>query len=263
MNTEGSATVVMPRLRAPIVLVHGICGFSQLRLGRFVLLSYFRGIPGALKTAGNRVVIPWTSYAGPVALRAAQLRAFLDRELPGEAFHLIGHSMGGLDARYMISRLGMARRVLSLTTLGTPHRGTPLADWGQRRLRRWVLPVFDFLGLSVEGFQDLTTESCRQFNATVPNAVGVRYFSVAGDFHVGQVAPRWSPTSLLIERSEGTNDGLVSVRSAQWGEDCQVWEGHHFSLANWGNRVPGSGHHFPDRVPLYAGLLGRLADLGM
>ncbi len=252
----------MPNLRAPIALVHGICGFSRLRLGRCVLLSYFRGIPAALEAAGNRVVIPWTSYSGPVTLRAAQLRTFLDRAVPGEPLHLICHSMGGLDARYLISRLGMAGRVLSLTTLGTPHRGTPFADWGQHRLRRWVPPVFDFLGLSAEGFRDLTTESCRQFNAAVPDVAGVRYFSVAGDFHVGHVAPRWSPTSRLIERTEGPNDGLVSVCSARWGEDCQVWDGHHFSLANWANRVPGSGHHFPDRVPFYAGLVSRLADEG-
>jgi len=39
--------------------------------------------------------------------------------------------MGGLDSRHAISlRLGLAERVLTLTTLGTPHRGTAFADWG-------------------------------------------------------------------------------------------------------------------------------------
>ena len=41
--------------------------------------------------------------------------------------HLIAHSMGGLDARHMIVREGMAERVASLTTVGTPHNGTPVA----------------------------------------------------------------------------------------------------------------------------------------
>ena len=35
--------------------------------------------------------------------------------------------MGGLDARYAISRRGLAERVACLT-VETPHRGTPLAD---------------------------------------------------------------------------------------------------------------------------------------
>lgn len=43
--------------------------------------------------------------------------------------NIIAHSMGGLDARYYaISWLGLAERVASLTTIGIPHLGTPLAD---------------------------------------------------------------------------------------------------------------------------------------
>ena len=42
---------------------------------------------------------------------------------------IIAHSMGGLDARYMISRLGMDDRVTALVTITTPHRGSPYADW--------------------------------------------------------------------------------------------------------------------------------------
>jgi hypothetical protein len=36
--------------------------------------------------------------------------------------------MGGLDARYLISKLGYGTKVASLTTISTPHRGSPLAD---------------------------------------------------------------------------------------------------------------------------------------
>ena len=74
--------------------------------------------------------VPWLSPTGGVADRAQQLKDFIDRVSPAEPVHLFAHSMGGLDARYMISCLGMAQRVLTLTTLGTPHRGTAFADWG-------------------------------------------------------------------------------------------------------------------------------------
>ncbi|MFE7838611.1 lipase family alpha/beta hydrolase [Streptomyces sp. NPDC057474] len=44
---------------------------------------------------------------------------------------VVGHSLGGLIARYYVQRLGGDHRVRTLVTLGTPHGGTrvaPLAD---------------------------------------------------------------------------------------------------------------------------------------
>ena len=35
--------------------------------------------------------------------------------------HVVGHSLGGLVARYLVQRLGGDARVESLVTLGTPH----------------------------------------------------------------------------------------------------------------------------------------------
>lgn len=47
-----------------------------------------------------------------------------------EAFHVIGHSKGGLVARRWVQHFGGLRRVKSVTTLGTPHHGTPTAAVG-------------------------------------------------------------------------------------------------------------------------------------
>src|SRR5215207_6107385 len=129
-----------PRLRSPIILVHGLFGFDQVWLGPWMALDYFHAVPGALREAGNEVVQARLSPTAGTAQRAAELQALIEKLSPREPVHLIAHSMGGLDARYMISRLGMADRVLSLTTLGTPHRGSPLADWGMRRVAPLVGP---------------------------------------------------------------------------------------------------------------------------
>ncbi|MGW7096875.1 lipase family alpha/beta hydrolase [Streptomyces sp. NPDC054874] len=40
---------------------------------------------------------------------------------------VVGHSLGGLIARYYVQRLGGDRRVRTLVTLGTPHGGTAVA----------------------------------------------------------------------------------------------------------------------------------------
>src|SRR5947207_15261844 len=110
------------RVRNPIVLVHGLCGYDTLRVGGFTVANYWPGIVDALRKAGNRVHTARLSPTAGIADRAAQLRDFVRCASPDEPVHLIAHSMGGLDSRYMISRLGMGDRVLSLTTVGTPHR---------------------------------------------------------------------------------------------------------------------------------------------
>ncbi|HEY5822213.1 MAG TPA: alpha/beta fold hydrolase [Propionibacteriaceae bacterium] len=44
-----------------------------------------------------------------------------------EQIHVIGHSLGGLIARYYVQRLGGDAFVHTLVTLGSPHHGTTLA----------------------------------------------------------------------------------------------------------------------------------------
>src|SRR5258708_21808822 len=159
--------MAVPVLKAPIVLVHGLLGFDKLAMGAWTLTHYFRGIPELLRAAGNRVLVARLNPIGGTAERAAQLKALLDAESPREPVHLIAHSMGGLDSRYMISRLGMAPRVLSLTTLGTPHRGSSFADWGVRRLGHLVRPILHWLCMPTQAVIDLTTAKCTRFNAEV------------------------------------------------------------------------------------------------
>jgi len=250
--------MAVPKLRAPIVLAHGLFGFNHVRLGGYTLACYFPGIPELLTTAGNRVLVPAVSPTKGVADRAAQLKAFIDQHAPGESVHVFAHSMGGLDARYMISRLGMADRVLTLTTLGTPHRGSSFADWGVSRFERVIKPLLDLFDFPCQAFYDLTTQKCQEFNDQVPDAPNVRYFSVAGRHPSGNWKSRFRLLHEFVRHTEGPNDGIVSVSSAKYGESCDEWEGDHMSLVNW----PDPTGPAPDRGPDYARLVGRLADEG-
>ena len=58
----------------------------------------------------------------------------MDRQLQirarGRGVNFLAHSMGGLDCRHLISRIKPTDYVpLSLTTVSTPHRGSPFMDW--------------------------------------------------------------------------------------------------------------------------------------
>jgi triacylglycerol lipase len=249
-------------LTAPIVMVHGLLGFDRVGVGNWVLADYFRGIPGVLRAAGNRVLVARLSPIGGVAERAAQLKEQIDKEYPNEPVHLVSHSMGGLDSRYMITHLDMADRVLTLTTLGTPHRGSAVASWAIRRFAPLVEPLFDYFRVAHQAFHDLTVERCKTFNDNTPDKPGVRYFSVAGRLNPDWLHAHWGVPSSILDRMEGENDGIVSMESARYGESLEVWDGDHMSLVNWPQVVDAVSGTGTDRTSNYATIVSRLADVG-
>lgn len=252
-----------PCLRDPIVLVHGLCGFDRILAMRRPLAEYFPGIAAHLRASGNRVLSACVSPTGGVARRAADLKRFLDREVASGKFHLIGHSLGGLDARYLASRMGMENRVASITTVGTPHRGTAFADWGMKRFSRLFIPLLRRIGVPYQAFYDLMTDNCRRFNEDVPDVPGVRYFAIVGRCEKPWVAPAWRLPHAIVQRLEGPNDGIVSVASAAWGEHTEEWNGDHLNLVNWPNRLARKRGLWTDRGELYSRHIARLAQAGI
>ena len=233
---------------APIVLVHGILGFNQLTLAGARLAEYFRLVPEALRNHGHAVPEPpRLNPAGSVAERAQDLKNYLQGhgEVADRKVHLIAHSMGGLDSRFMISNLGMADRVLSLTTIGTPHHGSPIADIVVKGTNPVLNQFMEHLGVDIKGVLDLTSDACRKFNDEVPDAPGVRYFSIGGQFEPHRVlgVPQGllALTHELVAKTEKNNDGLVSVASATLGRfgwvALDAWSANHYRLINWGENL--------------------------
>ena len=86
------------RLAAPIVLAHGLFGFNRIGICGLTITAYFRGIPEVLRRAGNRVLVTRVPAIAGVEDRARRLGDQILRAFPDEPVHVIGHSMGGLDA---------------------------------------------------------------------------------------------------------------------------------------------------------------------
>jgi pimeloyl-ACP methyl ester carboxylesterase len=119
----------------PILLVHGMIDnrsiFTLLRLG-----LRRRGF-------GRVTTMNYSPLTGDVRTAAAALAEEVEAlvvETGYERIHIIGHSMGGLIARYYITRLGGDQRVHTLVTLGTPHQGTYLAYGWPSRLCQQLRP---------------------------------------------------------------------------------------------------------------------------
>jgi triacylglycerol lipase len=222
----------------PIVLHHGFFGFAQFELGRY-RLSYFRGIDRAIAECGFPLIISRVHPTASIETRARQLKATILRQMRimgrrHERVLIVAHSMGGLDARYMISKLGMNDHIEALLTITTPHRGSPYADWALKHLghRLGGLQLTNFLGLDVQALSDLTTDSCRKFNEEVLDAPDVRYYSVSAARPWHRVPPFAMHAHKVIAEREGENDSLVSVKSSTWGHHLGVWPADHWHTIN-------------------------------
>ncbi|MFF6789448.1 esterase/lipase family protein [Streptomyces filamentosus] len=110
----------------PVVLLHGFADNRSV----FVLLRR------TLARHGRAHVVSLDHSPFTRDLRTAaealgrRVEEVLERTGRTEA-DLVGHSLGGLIARYYVQRLGGDARVRTVVTLGTPHAGTtvaPLAD---------------------------------------------------------------------------------------------------------------------------------------
>ncbi|PTL76222.1 triacylglycerol lipase [Vitiosangium sp. GDMCC 1.1324] len=225
-------------LRHPVVLVHGLLGFDELKLGQS-RHQYFRGVPERLRQLGSDVYVVKVPPTGSVAERAEALAQAV-RSLDAKRVNIIAHSMGGLDARYAIAHLGLASRVASLITIGTPHQGTPLADMGTKVLgdALGLKRVCEALAVSTGAFYDLTTTKMAEFNRAVPDAPGVRYASYVGAFprSIRALNPILLPSYLYLTRSVGPNDGVVPADSQKWGEVLGTIEADHWAQIGWSSR---------------------------
>ncbi len=124
----------------PILLVHGIA------LKDFKFFRAFGRIAAFLRAQGNVVYSSRIDGFGTIETNAQQLKEEILQilaETGAEKVNIIAHSKGGLDSKHMIRHLDMEDCVASLTTLCTPHKGSPIAT-NLLRLPKWILAIIDF-----------------------------------------------------------------------------------------------------------------------
>jgi triacylglycerol lipase len=130
--TPAQRSLLVSNVRAagtPILLAHGIIdNHTVFTLMRRQLLR--RGFT-RINTFSYS---PLTLDVRSTAERLGTEIEALCEESGSDQIHVIGHSLGGLIARYYIQRLGGDQRVHTCVTLGTPHEGTVAA-----RLLPWPL----------------------------------------------------------------------------------------------------------------------------
>ena len=130
-STLATSAFAAPTRPRTVLLAHGLLGFSKIGP-----VPYFNGVQQYFDSDCT-FLTPGVAPAGAIRDRAAQLVHAIPPALQraGAAIHIVAHSMGGLDARVLIS--DHADWFASLTTISTPNLGSQLADLvtGERKLQ--------------------------------------------------------------------------------------------------------------------------------
>lgn len=252
----------------PIVLVHGLAGVSKY----FDIIDYWWQIPADLRNNGATVYVADLSAFADETTRGEELLKQIRTVLAAtgaQKVNLIGHSQGGLSSRYAAAVMPQA--VASVTTIGTPHRGSEVADW----IASTPSIVQDFLagGASLAGtllgllvgdpqpqnplgaLQVLTTSGAADFNRRFPSA-GLasscssngsatdvrngntqRLYSWTGYASLTNILDFTDPLMGLGDatirlRGGGSNDGLVSVCSSRFGQTLGSYYWNHVDEVN-------------------------------
>ena len=241
----------------PVVLMHGMFGFKQIQL---LGLDYFNGVVADLAAQGEtQVFVSQAPMLASSSDRAAVIAPFLEDVLARTGkrkLNLIGHSQGGLDARWLVSSMGWGDRVASVTMLSAPNHGSRVADAvlavAPGVAFPLLTPLLDLYGLvagdpgsekdlrtSLQWLSEAYVDGV--FNPANPDDPRVQYFSWAGrsnlqaggdecrpsmvaddDSKLDAVDPLFIATGGFLS-SDGlpdhfVNDGLVSVHSARHGQ---------------------------------------------
>ncbi len=214
----------MNKTRYPLFLAHGT-GFRDDN----PLFNYWGRIPKALRECGAQVYYGGQDSWATIETNAAILKQNLLEALRisgAEKVNIIAHSKGGLEARYMISCLGMASHVASLTTISTPHHGSKSIDlfydvpaFLYRLVAFFVDLASRIIGDRHPDFytasRQLSLRECRAFNDMCPDAASVFYQSYSARMRYPFSDLMYVFMNIFVKIVEGDNDGLVADLAAR------------------------------------------------
>ncbi|WP_034169806.1 triacylglycerol lipase [Acinetobacter sp. YZS-X1-1] len=289
------------KTKYPIVFSHGMAGFIQVGTEQFGLDYWYQILPDLARNGAN----VWATRVSPFnssEIRGEQLLEQV-KEIAAitgaDKVNLIGHSHGGPTIRYVAG--SEPKLVASLTTVGAPHKGSPVADLILKAEGTAIeAPLLGTINLvskaitwaqgldpnsfphdSLAGGSSLTLAGSAKFNQKYPigmpstacgegayswkHADGQIYnYSFTG---VGQVTNLLDPdsalkvTALLIDGGK-ENDGLVSRCSAKFGKTIR--DNYNWNHLDEVNMVLGLKNLFaPDPVDVYRQHANRLKLQGL
>ncbi len=245
VSVNAAAASTYAQTKYPIVLAHGMFGFKSLLGGA---IDYWYQIPSDLQSNGAKVYVTQVAALESSEVRGEQLLSQVKDILAitGAAkVNLIGHSHGGHSIRYVAAAI--PTRVASVTGVGSPVKGSPVADLVQStgplspiayaalNALAGIIELFNGPGSYTQSAKNsiaaLSTAGSAAFTAKYPAGVpttacgagaakanGINFYSWGGTSRLTNVL---DPTDVLLGATglfiSGANDGLVGQCSSHLG----------------------------------------------
>jgi triacylglycerol lipase len=246
----GTITSDYAKTKYPIVLAHGMGGFSETSG-----LDYWYGIPTDLSANGAQVFVTTESAFNSSEIRGEQLLTQVNQILAitgSDKVNLIGHSHGAQSVRYVAGVI--PTHVSSVTSIGGSNKGSPVADFVYNIVSAPVVgsvlsPLvsqsinfyFQWSGIasghqydqdSLAGLNSLTTAGAAAFNVNFPDGIptttcgegaytahGINYYSWVGNSLVTNI---FDPSDLMLLGTgmliPGESDGLAPKCGSHLGQ---------------------------------------------
>ncbi len=220
------------KTKYPILLVHGV--FFRDR----DIFNYWGRVPYTLASNGAEIYYGGQQSALSVKESAAELCERIKeiiKETGAEKINIIAHSKGGLDSRYAVSQLDCGQYVASLTTINTPHHGCIFVDSIfenlSPKIQKKLAEAYNSASVAVgdttpdflSAVGDLRKSVCDRLNEETPDNPDIFYQSVGSVAKNARSARFPMDISYpFVKKTDGENDGLVSVDSMKWGESFRL-----------------------------------------
>lgn len=239
-----------------VLLVPGAFGAGTGGAGDFVgSAEYFKDYLRFFERKGCQARIAQFPADSTIEERAMLLKDHVQRlsqagpQAPGPVA-IVAHSQGGLDARYALQALHLGA-VSHLVTVGTPHRGTRLANWAidHRDRKSWLAWTLRVLGSydleSLRFLPQMTPEFLEKHREKFEAVPGVRYGSAVARC---QSSCYW-PLRLLASWSKlGAGDGMIPAESQSFGASLGEYDLDHLSTIAADSTKAGERERLLDRI---------------
>lgn len=211
----------------PLLMLHGV-GFKDYKY-----VNYWGRIPNELIKHGSTVYYGHQEAWGTIEHNGQEIKDRIKQILLDEncdKVNIIAHSKGGLDARYVVSQLGMGKHVASLTLISVPNRGSEVLEFVYKYLPNGLVNIignginkyFVMLGDDHPDFhkasQQFLLKNSTSFNQKVIDDPNVYYQSYASLMKSPLSDLLLAIPYIIVRAMGGKNDGLVTVESSKWGD---------------------------------------------
>lgn len=215
----------------------------------FHLTKYFKNLESILKHEGYKTLVcPGTKDqdSRSSVLRAHDCMKLLSKLDPKTKFHIIGHSMGGIVGRQILHLNQNKLKIKSLTTISTPHEGSPLANYAIDKYKTKgiiasALKLMEFTPVKKQYLKELKTyKRGSRYLRNIKNPYQIPIFSISSFKYFSYFDILYTPAHFLEKelisinkpnQVDLKNDGIVPTTSMVYGKHLGVIYADHIESA--------------------------------